>query len=324
MKKSLLHPICVLFFLFASVGIGGQIARAEDEIDQLIEQLGDDSAAVRENAQSTLINKIREADHATRAAILKKVRKATHDPDPERGARATAIVEATKRRAGEVSFETNAATDGEISLRVTLENGPGDNLCSVQIGVGGQYTPQLKLELLEEAIQNSKDADCKAIQIVDLGGTTLVLKAKGAKKTRIKNIELEDNSVQETNTAVFDVDAAAIWRARCVIFPLRPPTITSFQTGGGNVSLRINGVSAVASSTDALGNPRDVEDIAQELFDQIQGGEQFENLRDKGLGASLENSTITVTAPFNIILAFEPVASVNAILFVEVTTEGSK
>jgi hypothetical protein len=294
MKKSLFYPISIfLFFLFAGISIAGHIVNIDhqDEIDQLIEQLGDDNPAVREQAQSTLINKIRDADEATRDAILKKVKKATHDSDAERSARATAIIQATKRRTGEVSFETNASTDGDIFLHIKLENGPGDSVCVVHTVAGGNDTPQEKLERLEEALEDSKDADCKAIQIVDVSGNTLVLKTKG-KKTRLESIELEDNSVQETNTGVFNIEESAIWRARCLIFPLGFPTITALQTGG-NVSLRINGVKAMAPSTDTLGNPRNVEEIAQELFNQIQSGEQFQNQRENGLEASLENSTIT-------------------------------
>ena len=302
-----------LFFLFTGNRIADHTLNAnlQDDIDQLIEQLGDNDPAVREKAQSELIKKIKEADEDEKKAILKKIRKALTDPDVERQLRARAILVAIRTTAGEVSFETNSATDGEITLTIELENGRGDNVCLVNTTVGGDYTPELKLQQLEEAIEGSRDPDCKGIRIVDISKTTLVFRAKG-RDAKIKNIKLEDNSVQETNTGIFDIDSLNhIWRARCLIFPL----VSAIPALPTTVSLRINGEKAKVSSTDKCGNPRSVKAIAQDIF-HILCGPKFKNQRNEGLVISLDNPAFTFTAPFDIILAFEPAQTVNAIVSV--------
>lgn len=54
----------ILFFFLTGTHIAGHTLNAnqQDDIDQLIEQLGDDDPAVREKAQSDLIKKIKRAE----------------------------------------------------------------------------------------------------------------------------------------------------------------------------------------------------------------------------------------------------------------------
>jgi hypothetical protein len=167
----------------------------------------------------------------------------------------------------------------------------------------------MKLEQLAEELENSKDPDCKGIEVAGIGNTVLVVKPKG-KHTKIKNIEIEDNSVQETDAGIFDVEARnAIWRARCFIFPLTF-AIPELPT---TVALRINGIAAEVPGTDEMGNPRTARDIAYDLFQVLQGA-QFDSLRNEGLVLALEDSSITATAPFDLLLAFRPAQTANAII----------